>query len=222
MYTLDNYKSAQLVTNFLLRARIQDRVKDQYGVYDEYDIQDGDTPEIIADKVYGNPELHWLVLLFNDIIDPHFDWPLTVDSLDRFITGKYGDTNAIDHYEDIDGNIVNGILTLQSSAEYDSFTNNTVITNITNTGTGVVTNQIDTSYITITVTEGGFKTGDQIKILDTDTVANITSISVDSGVPVTVYQVEDGINETKRRIRLLKPRYADSVVSEFSRTVGAA
>ena len=38
-------------------------------IYDEYDVLDGETPEIIAEKVYGNPQYHWIVMLINDVYD---------------------------------------------------------------------------------------------------------------------------------------------------------
>lgn len=221
MYTLDNYRSAQLVTNFLVRSKILDKVKEQFGVYDEYDIREGETPELLADRIYGNPELHWLILLYNDILDPRFGWPLDSAALNSYITSKHGNSNNIDHYEDSDGNTINGVLTLESSAEFTEFTADTVVVNVTGTGTGVVTELTDTSTLTLTVTTGGFRDGDQIKIYDTDTVANITSTTVVTGIPVTVYEYEDAANEAKRRIKILKPQYVDVVVTEFGRSVGA-
>ena len=42
-------------------------------------MQDSDTPEIIADKYYGNVEYHWVVLLFNNIIDPQFEYSFAIE-----------------------------------------------------------------------------------------------------------------------------------------------
>ncbi len=69
-FTLDNGKSAQLVTSIFYRALIDDRVKSNFSLYDEYDVVDGETPEIIADRFYNNSQLHWVILMYNDIIDP--------------------------------------------------------------------------------------------------------------------------------------------------------
>ncbi len=64
------------VVNIMKRIGFSPELKDQTEMFLEYTVQDGDTPEIIADKLYGNPEFHWLVLLFNDIIHPYYDWTL--------------------------------------------------------------------------------------------------------------------------------------------------
>ena len=69
-YTLDDARSVQLVRNIFLRVIITDEIKNNYSVYDEYDIQDGETPEILSSKIYGNSEYHWLILHMNEIIDP--------------------------------------------------------------------------------------------------------------------------------------------------------
>jgi hypothetical protein len=215
LYTLDNRQSIQLIANFLLRTKIDDTVKNNIGVFDEYDVMDGETPEIVADKFYKNPSLHWLVLQYNDIIDPRFDWPMSTNNLNRFIEGKYGDVNGIHHYEDNDGNTINGVLQITSYNEFASFNVNDAIVNVTNTGTGVITDKTDDSTITVTVTSGGFKLDDQIKIYNTTTSANIVAAAVQTGTAVTNFVYEDLINESKRRIKVLQSKYVDSVVKDF-------
>ena len=37
--------------------------------YDMYDVMDGDTPESIAHKIYGDTKLHWIILISNNIQD---------------------------------------------------------------------------------------------------------------------------------------------------------
>ncbi len=79
----------QLVTNITTRFAFEDSLKSNFAAFYEYEIKDGDTPEIIASKYYGNPERHWMVLLFNNIIDPQFDWPLDYRSYVNFLNSKY-------------------------------------------------------------------------------------------------------------------------------------
>jgi len=68
-----------------------------------YTIKDGETPEILAEQAYNDPELYWIITYANGIIDPQYDWPLDTRSFDKFIVGKYGSlANAkttIHHYE---------------------------------------------------------------------------------------------------------------------------
>jgi hypothetical protein len=54
-----------------------------------YFIEDGERPDVVSYKLYGKPDLHWLLFLFNDIINPLFDWPLSAKDIQRNIEEKY-------------------------------------------------------------------------------------------------------------------------------------
>ena len=81
--------SADVITDITARFGFEPSFKNNTAIYYEYDIQDGDTPEIIAAKMYDSPERHWAVLMLNDIVDAQYDWPLDQRSLIRFIDSKY-------------------------------------------------------------------------------------------------------------------------------------
>jgi len=220
-YSLDDASTVQVVTNITVRAALSDEVKNNLSLYDEYDIKDGETPELLADKFYGNPEQHWLILHYNEIIDPRFDWPLDTNNLNRYVASKYANVNAVHHYEDVNGNYANGNMYLISSSDFSEFNINDAITNNTNTGTGYITQKISSSNVRVTVTTGGFISGDRIKnTSNTNSSANIISTVVISGIPVTNYTYEDGINESKRRIKILKASYVDAVVNDFKKKLG--
>ena len=51
-----------------------------------YEIQEGDSPELIAHKYYGSVDYHWLVTLMNNMMDPVLDWPKTNVDLDRYVS----------------------------------------------------------------------------------------------------------------------------------------
>jgi hypothetical protein len=86
--------SLTTVTNILRRFKIKDSLKELAGVYYEYVIQEGDRPDTIAHKYYGNSSYAWVVLLFNEIHDPLFDWPLFGKDFEEYIKGKYGSIPA--------------------------------------------------------------------------------------------------------------------------------
>ena len=221
LYTLDDISTVQVVTNITNRVSLSDEVKTNLSLYDEYDIRDGDTPELVADRFYSNPELHWLILHYNEIIDPRFDWPLDTNNLNRQVASKYANVNGIHHYEDANGNYANGNVYLISSADFTEFNIDDVITNITNTGTGYITQKNSSSNVRVTVTTGGFISGDRIKnIANTSSSANITSTVLLSGTPVTNYTYEDEVNESKRKIKILKTAYVDAIVSDFKKKLG--
>ena len=221
LYSLDDISTVQVVTNITNRVSLSDEVKTNLSLYDEYDIRDGDTPELVADRFYSNPELHWLVLHYNEIIDPRFDWPLDTNNLNRQVASKYANVNGIHHYEDANGNYANGNVYLLSSADFTEFNIDDVITNITNTGTGYITQKNSSSNVRVTVTTGGFISGDRIKnIANTSSSANVTSTVVLSGTPITNYTYEDEVNESKRKIKILKNAYVDAIVSDFKKKLG--
>ena len=58
---------------------------------DSYTVNDGDRPEHIADRMYNNPQYHWIILLANNILDVHHDWPYSQRDLIRMCKDKYGD-----------------------------------------------------------------------------------------------------------------------------------
>ena len=87
------------VTNLLRRVGIRAKVKSNTMLYDTYDVRNGESPESIAFRLYDDAELHWVVLLVNDITDRFHDWPLTEAQFLQFINDKYDNVNAVHHYE---------------------------------------------------------------------------------------------------------------------------
>lgn len=78
-----------LLTNLMARSEIIPSLLNNPMMFYKYDIQEGDTPEIIADKYYGDSYRYWIVLFANQILDPQWDWPLTSTQFDAYVTSKY-------------------------------------------------------------------------------------------------------------------------------------
>jgi len=87
------------VKNLLRRVGVRAKIKTNTMLYDTYDVKNGETPESIAFKLYDDAELHWVVMLINDITDRFHDWPLSEAQFLQFINDKYDNVNAIHHYE---------------------------------------------------------------------------------------------------------------------------
>jgi hypothetical protein len=81
--------SGDVVTNITSRFSFEAELKNNAASYYKYDIRDGDTPESIAYKVYDSPYRHWVILAFNDILDPQYDWPLDQRTFYNYIESKY-------------------------------------------------------------------------------------------------------------------------------------
>lgn len=78
-----------IVSDITRNVRIRKEILANVTIFDEYDIQDGETPEIIAEKFYGTPEYHWIVMLANDKYDWISDFPLTETQLVKHIADVY-------------------------------------------------------------------------------------------------------------------------------------
>ena len=87
------------VKNLLRRVGIRAKVKTNTMVFDTYDVKNGESPESIAFKLYSNSELHWVVMLINDITDRYHDWPMSEAQFLQFVNDKYDNVDAIHHYE---------------------------------------------------------------------------------------------------------------------------
>ena len=87
------------VKNLLRRVGIRAKVKSNTMIYDTYDVKNGETPESIAFKLYDDSELHWVVMLLNNVTDRFHDWPMTEAQFLQYVNDKYTNVDAIHHYE---------------------------------------------------------------------------------------------------------------------------
>jgi len=89
----------KIVTNLLKRVAMRTKVRTNTLLYDTYDVKEGETPEMIADKLYDDPELHWVILFVNNITDRYHQWPMNFGQFNTFIADKYSNVDAVHHYE---------------------------------------------------------------------------------------------------------------------------
>ena len=195
--------SVDTATNIIARFSFEKKLKENENAFYKYTIKDSDTPEIIAHKYYGHSERHWIVLNFNDIIDPQFDWPLQTDQLISYIGDKYAAQGAAN-------------TTVQSGIQWARDVNNTqayykVITR-TNQSDGTIikeTIEIDaTTYAALGASTVVYTLSDGSK-----TSQAITKLKT------TYFDYEDGLNEGKREINLLQSQFVTDVEKEFKRVI---
>ena len=122
------------VTNLLRRVAIRTKVKSNAALYDTYNVKNGETPEIIADKLYEDPELHWVVLLINNVTDRYHDWPMSEQQFSTYVNEKYSNPDGIHHYEisQESGDTTQKIEVYDPdliSSDTDAYTSETAITN---------------------------------------------------------------------------------------------
>ena len=100
--------------NIFRRMKIRDDLKNNFSVFNKYEIRDGERPDIIAKNLYGKSNLDWVVLITANIINVRNEWPLTSKELYDFTVSKYGlkNINDIRHYETTEVKNNRGIVVL--------------------------------------------------------------------------------------------------------------
>ena len=183
IYTNDSGIS-RIATNVMARASMLPSILKNPVVYYQYDLQEDDTPEIVAHKYYGSAYRYWIVLFANQLLDPQWDWPLNSKVFYRYIQSKYPNietTSEIHHYEKIVTQF--DINTQTETTEIIKIDANTYIT-LLETNTTV---ELPTGPVTISVTKR----------------------------PVSIYDYELSLNESKRTINILNKKYVDQLETEF-------
>ena len=91
--------NSKTIEDILVRVKFKDSIKTDHTIFERYDIKDGETPESIAYREYGNPNLHWVILMLNEITDPFYGWPLSSQHFERYVNDKYLQPEDVHHYE---------------------------------------------------------------------------------------------------------------------------
>jgi hypothetical protein len=100
-YDITNTENYKLLPDILRRVKLRALVKSGAMLFDKYDVKEGEKPEDIAYKWFGDAELHWVILMTNNITDRYHDWPLNAPQFAEFLTDKYGSgsEDGTHHYE---------------------------------------------------------------------------------------------------------------------------
>ena len=98
-YDSMNTGQPKVVTNIMRRVAVRAKIKTNTLLFDTYEVKEGETPESIAHKLYGDTELHWIVLMMNDVVDRFHQWPLNFSQFNQFLADKYDNVDGVHHYE---------------------------------------------------------------------------------------------------------------------------
>ena len=194
VYSLDDTNNVDVVTSIVSRFAFESSFRDNTAVYYEYNVQDSDTPEIIANKFYGDSEKHWVVLMLNQIIDPQFDWPLDQRTIISYINEKYSANASVGQ---------SGVSWAQANI-HSYYKIETRTTNSTNTELQTKLQVDSNTYANV--------------------AASTTNLLLEDGNSITIavsketksyYDYEIEQNETKRTIKLLKPEFVSPIEDEL-------
>lgn len=195
----EKYASFTTVTDITFRLAIIQEVLANFSSYFEYTIKDGETPEILADQFYGDPQAHWVILYANNIYDPQYDWPLNYDAFHKYIVDKYGSIETAQttwhHYEKV--------ITRENKTD-------NVVT-VTRFQINPVSVTTSTSVVLPYDTYASLETGYSA----TNIVGGKTVIETVSNNRVSNYDYETEQNDARRFIKVIKKEYYPQIIREF-------
>jgi hypothetical protein len=137
-----------VMTNIMARASIIPTIFKNPLLYYTYDVQDGDTPEIVAHKYYGSTYDYWVLLYTNEMMDPQWSWPLSTKNFDTYIAEKYTTFDpytTTHHYEKIitqSDSVTNTTTENVINIDVDTYNSLVETTNTYSLPTGYVTVEI--------------------------------------------------------------------------------
>ena len=94
-----------VIKNIFRRSKLFDYLNDNVNLFNKYVIGDGARPDTIAEDLYGDAELDYVVILVAGIININHEWPLQDYQVYDYALEKYGsetEMNAIRYHETLE------------------------------------------------------------------------------------------------------------------------
>lgn len=198
IYNTEDGGAVQTITNLTSKFSFADEFKNNTALFYEYTVTDGETPEILAHKLYGSAERHWIILAFNDIFNPVIDWPIEQRNLLSVIDLKYTGSpyaNTANGQTGLTWSQDNEHSYYKIESQKNSYSDIPIVSKT----------QIDKT------TYQGISGETTSHTLQDNTVITITT----SKESKTYYEYEMDKNEAKRIIKVLKPQFVTMVEEEF-------
>lgn len=104
-FPLVNY-GGLLQVNLTRRVDFLDEFRNNPGAYIEYTIEEGMTPELLADRFYDDVNQAWVILAFNQIVNVFEEWPKGQKELESYIEEAYEDPNGIHHWKSLSSGVI--------------------------------------------------------------------------------------------------------------------
>ena len=109
------------VKNLFRRCKLRDDLQNVFTLFNKYEIVEGARPDTVAEEIYGDAELDWVVLMTAGIINVRDEWPLSNYRLYQYVEHKYGilELNEVRYYETKEIKDSNGRLILPAGKIVD-------------------------------------------------------------------------------------------------------
>ena len=175
--------------NLFRRAKVREDLLANFMQFDKYKIIGDERPDNVAEKVYGNSDLDWVVLMSNNIIDINNEWPLDQLQFNQYVSEKYTpqELASIHHYETREFRDRNNQLILPAGL--------------------IVDENWSMEYLS----------GGQVR--STNTPSSTSNMSEKPVKSVTFLEFETNLNEEKRNINVLKPDLLGLFMKDFERVM---
>ena len=101
VYDIKGNKNFKLLPDILKRVKVRSGLSASRFVFDKYNVKEGEKPEDVAFKYYGDAQYHWVIMITNNLTDRYYEWPMTQPDFEDFLTDKYGagSEDSVHHYE---------------------------------------------------------------------------------------------------------------------------
>jgi hypothetical protein len=202
----------ETVTDIFFRVRIIREVLNNIDSYYVVELEDGETPEIVAEKVYDDAGAGWMILIANQIIDPQFEWPMGYDAFNKYMINKYGSVEAaettVHHYD----------MVITRELQPDNVISETRFevngNKLTDNNLGIPYNY----YYPHWGDPGSLAT---VQSVETFNVSGKTVTVTTHGEIVYAYDHDYQLNEDRRMIKVIKKEYHQQIMDEFNELTGA-
>ena len=118
---ISNYDT---VKNLFKRGKLREDIFGDLSFFTKYQIIGDERPDNVAYKVYNDSSLDWVVLLSNNILNIQTEWPMTQNTFDQYLLGKYGSYDAlydgVHHYETEEIKDTGGRIIIPKGTKVDS------------------------------------------------------------------------------------------------------
>lgn len=229
----------QFVTNITFRIGIIREVLNNASSYYNYTIKDSETPEIIAENAYNDPEAHWIILYANDIYDPQYDWPLNDRAFKNYLINKYRSQAANSLNVSVsaitDTQIISWTQDTTNANSVHHYEKQIIRYNATDGVTMTINLEVNKSNLTSNLnstladvpydfyTSANTSDPRALEFAGSFETFNINGKTIQQtirGAPVTYYDYENELNESKRLIKIIKAEYYPQIIDEYKRITG--
>jgi len=175
------------VKNLFKKGALRQDIFQNVAFFEKYKILGDNRPDNVAFEIYDDSTLDWVILLSNNIVNIQTEWPLTQESFDNYLREKYG--RGLSTEEEIYNNIYNGV------HHYE-------------------TEEVKNSQ-GVTIVPAGLQVDSEFSVSYYDFLTNVQLNSGNIAVPVTNYEYEEKLENDKRNIFVLKPKYLNIVLDDM-------